>query len=643
MPITNAELKHVFEPITINGMTVRNRFVVPPMDTGYGSEDHEVTDQLIAYWRRRAEGGMGLIIVEYTSVDPGGRCVPTQLGIYDNRFIPGFRRLTDVVHQEGASIALQIHHGGCRARPEHSGGEIVAPSAFPDPGVGVVPRELSIDEIEGLVEAFGQAAWRAKEAGFDAVELHGAHGYLINEFLSPWFNRRNDAYGGTFEKRLRFALEVVERVRELVGPEYPIGFRVVGEEMPLGSGLRLEDTVRIATRLEEAGVDLIHVSIGNVGPSLPVVLGPMAKDWGFNVYSAAAVKRAVDIPVITVGRITDPVLANQIVRDGNADLVAMGRASLADPEFPKKAKEGRLDEIRRCFGCADACTQSYRHCNNNPELGRELHWDVSKVENPKDVWVIGGGVAGMEVAVLAAQRGHKVTLFEQEDELGGQLHEAAAPPHKEELLYGITNRVPLLKKYEVDVHLGTRVTPEMVKTSTAQAVILATGAKPHCPPIPGIDRPEVVQAKDVLTRKAFVGPRVAVLGGGTVGCETAEYLADDHREVTIVEMLDDVAKDMPKVPRAYIMRRLEQFDVKILTETKALSINDFGLLVEANGAKRVLESFSNVVLATGSTPNDSLASELAGVVPELHVIGDAKEVSRICDATAAAAEAALSL
>jgi 2,4-dienoyl-CoA reductase-like NADH-dependent reductase (Old Yellow Enzyme family)/thioredoxin reductase len=613
-------------------MTVRNRFVVPPMDTGYGSENHEVTDQLIAYWRRRAEGGMGLIIVEYTSVDPGGRCVPTQLGIYDDRFIPGFRRLTSVVHEKGAKVA---------------GGAIVAPSAFPDIGVGVVPHELTIPEIEDLVEAFGQAARRAKEAGFDAVEIHGAHGYLINEFLSPWFNRRNDTYGGTFEKRLRFALEVVERVRELVGPDFPVGFRVVGDELPLDSGLRLEDTQRIAHRLEEASVDLIHVSIGNVSPSLPVVLGPMAKDWGFNVYSAAAVKRVVDIPVIAVGRITDPVLANQIVRDGHADLVAMGRASLADPELPKKAQEGRLEEIRRCFGCADACTQSYRHCNNNPELGRELAWDLSPVEEPKTVWVIGGGVAGMEAAHLAAQRGHDVVLFEQEDELGGQIPIAAAPPHKEDLLYAISNRLPLLEEYDVDVRLGTEVTPALVEAAGPgtgpDAVIVATGASPCRPPVDGLDRPEVVQAWDVLTGKAFVGPKVAVVGGGTVGCETAEYLADRHREVTVIEMLDTLAADMPKVPHAYLMHRLDQLGVELLTETQVVALNDLGILVEHDGAKRLLEGFSNVVIAAGSTPNDDLAEKLRPLVPELYIIGDAREVSRIYDATAAAAEAAMAL
>jgi 2,4-dienoyl-CoA reductase-like NADH-dependent reductase (Old Yellow Enzyme family)/thioredoxin reductase len=636
-------MKYVFSPITINGMTVRNRIVVPPMDTGYGSLEHKVTDQLIAYHRRRAEGGMGLIIVEYTSVDPGGRCTDTQLGVYDDDLIPGLSRLTSAVHEHGAKIALQLHHGGVRAKPEYSGGEIVGPSPIPDSGVGTVPRELTIPDIQGLVEAFGQAARRAQEAGFDAVEIHGAHGYLINEFLSPWFNRRDDAYGGSFEKRLRFALEVIERVREIVGPDFPVGFRIIGEEFPLGSGLTLKDTTRIVPRLVEAGIDMIHVSAGNIGPSLGRVIAPMAMDWGFNVYAAAAIKRVVNIPVITVGRITDVHLADQIVRDGHADLVAMGRASLADPEFPKKALEGRFDEIRRCLGCADACTQAYRHCNTNPELGREAAWDLTPVSEPKTVWVIGGGVAGMEAASLAARRGHRVTLFEQDGELGGQIHAAARPPHKEELWNAIRNRVPLLEKYGVQVRLQTKVTAELVRQEKPDAVILASGALPHRLPIPGINRPEVVQAKDVLTGKAFAGPKVALLGGGMVGAETAEYLADHRRDVTVIEMLDTIAGDMPKVPRTYLMSRLEQFGVKMITGARAEAITDLGVLINVGGQRQLLEGFSTIVLATGSKPTNDLAQELRGLVEELYVVGDARKVARIAEATAQAAEAAMQI
>jgi 2,4-dienoyl-CoA reductase-like NADH-dependent reductase (Old Yellow Enzyme family)/thioredoxin reductase len=636
-------MNHLFSPITINGMTVRNRIVVPPMDTGYGSTDHEVTEQLIAYHRRRAEGGIGLIIVEYTSVDPGGRCVPTQLGIYDDSLIPGFRRLTDAVHEHGAMIALQLHHGGVRAKPEYSGGSIVAPSAIPDAGVGTVPHALTIPEIQDLVEAFGHAARRAKEAGFDAVEIHGAHGYLINQFLSPAFNHREDEYGGTFENRLRFALEVVQRVREMVGPDFPVGFRIIGDELPLGVGLRLQDTVRICARLEEAGIDLLHVSIGNVGRSLGRVVAPAAIDWGFNVYAAAAVKQAVSIPVITVGRITDVRLADQIVRDGHADMVAMGRASLADPDLARKALEGRADEIRLCIGCADSCTREYRHCNTNPELGREAGWDMSPAARPKEVWVVGGGIAGTEAATVAAQRGHRVTLFEEDSQLGGQIHAAAAPPHKSELLNTLTYRARMLDKLGVTVRMETKVTADMVREGAPDAVILATGALPQRPPIPGINRSDVMQAKDVLTGRAFPGPKVAVLGAGMVGSETAEYLADRRREVTLIEMLDTIAADMPRIPRPYILDRLAQFDVEMITGATVEEINDYGVLVKIGDKRKMLEGFSSYVLATGSKPVDALAAELKGLVPELYVVGDARQVARLAEATAQAAEAAMAI
>jgi NADPH-dependent 2,4-dienoyl-CoA reductase/sulfur reductase-like enzyme len=494
------------------------------------------------------------------------------------------------------------------------------------------------------VEAFGQAARRAQEAGFDAVEIHGAHGYLIGEFLSPHYNRRKDAYGGTFEKRLRFPLEVVSRVREMVGPGFPVGFRLNGEELPLGQGLTLQDTTRIARRLQDASVDMLHVSISDLGvPALAVVSAPMAMDHGFNVYSASAIKRAVDIPVITVGRITDMHLAGQIVRNGHADLVAMGRASLADPEFVAKAAEGRFEEIRHCLGCTDACMDVPIRCNNNPGLGREADWDLTPTTEPKRIWVVGGGVAGLEAATLAARRGHQVTLFEKETKLGGQMHAAAAPPHKRELYYAISDRIALLDRNEVKVRTGTQVTSDMVRKGEPEALILATGANPVKPPIPGIDRPQVVLANDILVGKAFVGPRVAVLGGGMVGAETAEYLADRRREVTIIEMLDSIAADMPATPRAYLLHRLQQLGVQVITGAKVEAITDDGVLVNRDGQHSIVEGFSNYALAMGSMPNDDLLSELTGVVQDLYVAGDVRQVARIVDATSQAAEAALLL
>jgi NADPH-dependent 2,4-dienoyl-CoA reductase/sulfur reductase-like enzyme len=436
---------------------------------------------------------------------------------------------------------------------------------------------------------------------------------------------------------------VIERVRQAVGPDYPVGFRLNGEELPLGSGLTLKDTSRIAVHLQQAGIDMIHVSVGNVGPSLPLVVPPGSIERGFNVYAASAIKRVVDIPVIAVGRVTDVRLADKIVRHGHADLVAMGRASLADPDFPKKAMEGRFDEILMCLGCTDDCVRPYRHCSTNPELGREAVWSFRRAGERKTVWVVGGGVAGVEAAVLAARRGHRVTLFEQKAELGGQIHAASAAPHKGEFVNALTNRLPLLEKYRVDVRLGTRVALDMVRRGCPDAVVLATGALPQGPPIPGAERPEVVQARDVLVGDAFVGHKVAVLGGGEAGAETAEYLAHYHRDVTLIEMLDTVARDMAQATRSYLIHRLRRMGVTIITGAKVESITDLGVVVSIDGLKQLLDGFSSIVLAMGSRPDDELAEELRGVVKELHVVGDARQVGRIADATAQAAEVALGI
>jgi pyruvate/2-oxoglutarate dehydrogenase complex dihydrolipoamide dehydrogenase (E3) component len=352
-------------------------------------------------------------------------------------------------------------------------------------------------------------------------------------------------------------------------------------------------------------------------------------------------KRCVDIPIIAVGRITDVNLANQIVRDGHADLVAMGRASLADPELVSKAAEGRWQEIRHCLGCTDACMDVPIRCNNNPELGREATWDLTPVKTPKRVWVVGGGVSGLEAATLAARRGHMVTLFEKESKFGGQMHAAAAPPHKQELYFAISDRIAMLEQDGVELRTDSQVTADTIRQGAPDAVILSTGASPVEPQFPGADRPEVVQAKDVLVGKSFVGPRVAVIGGGMVGAETAEYLADRRREVTIIEMQDAIATDMPATPRAYLVHRLRQLGVCIMAGAKVEAISEYGVMVSHNGLHTMIEGFSSYVLAMGSRSNDTLFSELSGEIANLHIVGDAKKVARIVDATSQAAEAAL--
>ncbi|MDO8491482.1 MAG: FAD-dependent oxidoreductase, partial [Dehalococcoidia bacterium] len=510
---------HLWETCRIGRMEFKNRIVMPPMVTNYGTAEGEATGRSERHYEARASGGVGLIILEATYVHPDGRAFSNQLGLSDDRLIPGMERLARVIHQHGAKVAVQLHHGGRMASSAFTRKQPVAPSPLAGPG-GDVPRELAVAEIRQIAGCFAEAASRAKRAGLDGVELHAAHGYLIDQFISRSSNKRQDEYGGELQNRARFLIEVIRSVREAVGKDFPVWCRINGRQYGLAGPTPLEDAQQIARMAQDATADAIHVSAG--GPQAPVLLTTPTFVPAVIADLAEGIKRAVTVPVIAVGRII-PEAGEVIVRQGRADLVAIGKGLLADPDLPRKAESGRLEDINPCIVCF-ACLEDLRRpgivgirCRVNPALGNEEKAKIVPAQKRRKVLVVGGGPAGMQAAATAARRGHQVTLWEKRTRLGGQLAAAAIAPHKDRMGVLDTYLQAQLKGLGVRVDLGTEATAAMIQGLRPDVVVLATGVRQVVPDIPGLGKARLAQAIDVLEGKTEVGERVVVIGGELVG------------------------------------------------------------------------------------------------------------------------------
>ncbi len=624
------ELKNLFQPIKIGSLDLNNRIIFLAAANGYGSEDM-VTQRMIDFYVERARGGAGLLTTGIIAPSSLGMPIPGMLGIYHDRFIPGLRQLTEAVHAQGGKIAAQIGLQYYRAREEGAPTEEVAPSAV-STRRGSSPRELTLEEIQDMVEDFSQGARRARDAGFDAVEFHCGIGYMINRFLSPCTNKRSDQYGGSFENRLRFLLDILHATSRKAGDDFPIICRISGEEFMEG-GYGLEDYQKITPILERAGVCCLNTQAG--WHECPRPLVHMSVPRGAFVYIAEGIKKVVNIPVVAAYRINDPILAEDILAQGRADLIGMARPLIADPELPNKAREGRIEDIRPCIACGHCLDTVMERtpmaCTVNAQVGREGEWTVERAERPKRVFVIGGGPAGMEAAVVAARRGHDVTLFEKMGQLGGNLIPASVPSYKWE----ISNFTNYLKtqvgKSGVRLRLGAEIVGKPIVQEKPDVVILATGARSIIPDIPGARGKNVVTAHEVLSGEKNVGRRVIIVGGGMIGSETAEFLAEKGKEVTILEMLERVGADIGRTTRWVILQRLTNAGIRIETRANVVEITDKGVKVKREGGEEFFEG-DTVVLAVGLEANKELAQQLEGKVASLYPVGDCAEARRIAQA-----------
>ncbi len=639
----------LFEPIIINNLKLKNRLIMAPMGTGLAG-DGFVTRELIDYLAARARGGIALITVEVSAIDKLGKAgLGGELAIYDDKFIPGLRDLSDAIHEAGSKVVIQLNHAGRYARSKNIGAQSVAPSPIRSRYTGETPRELTTEEVEALVQAFAHGAVRAKEANFDGVELMGSTGYLISQFCSSLTNKRTDKYGGSNPAaRAAFVKEIIREIRKNTGNDFNICVKMSVDEF-LPGGNTIDDSQILGKEFVKAGADRLHAWAGWHESPEPML--PMAVPRAAFAYLSEALKQVVNVPVTAVGRINDPFVAASLIKEKKADLIALGRGLLSDPEFALKASQGRESEIRPCIGCCicfDALMRQIRHskrgsliCALNPELGREGENLLSPAEQKKKVLIIGGGPGGMEAARVAALKGHQVMLWEKSDRLGGSLLLASIPPLKDEI-NGLTNYLShQMEVNKVQVKLNKDVTAKDILDAQPDWVIMAVGAKQVIPAIPGINNKNVVMAIDLLSGKVETGAKAVIIGGGMIGVDVAEYLNKQGKQVTLLSRQVRIGIDIGPSTRWVTMMRIKKSNINIITKVIYKEIRENGILIERNGEERFV-SADTIIVSGGLVPDRKLIDDLKGKIP-LKEIGDCVKTRQITDAIHEGFEAALAI
>jgi 2,4-dienoyl-CoA reductase-like NADH-dependent reductase (Old Yellow Enzyme family)/thioredoxin reductase len=627
-------LAQLLSSVRINKLELKNRAVMPPMGTGYGNTDGTVSDQLMSYLTRRA-GGAGLIITEVCAVDPRGKGFDNEIGVWSDTFIERLSELTEAVHRKGSCIALQLHHAGRETFAAFAGAPPEAPSPIPSVVLNQPCEEMSRDRIREVIAAYAQGARRAEEAGFDAVEVHGAHGYLIGQFLSPFSNQRTDEFGGSDENRARFAIEIIKAIRSEIPADFPVIFRLSAEELVRG-GYTLDFSSWLAPQLVTAGADALHVSVGVYSTPGNLSIPSMDTEAGFNLFRARAIKELVDVPVIGVGRITDPRMGNVALSRGDADLISFGRQHLADPDFIEKATRGDFDSIRWCLGC-NGCIERLSFelkpvtCVINPECGFEYLGGIQRAEPGKRLWIVGAGPAGLTAAFTAAERGHTVEIFDCDAEPGGQMKPASKPPHKEPFREWIDWIVHQLDRCGISVQTK-EITEDALRVGKPDAVIIATGALPITPDIPGIDSTIVCDARDLLMGEREPQGPVAVLGAGYVGMETADFLVAHGIEVSLIDMKPSTPVGRIAAHGYWLHKRLRNAGASLILGATVSRIENRTVIYEQDGEEKTLGPVALIVTALGARSERDLIEPLEKIGIPSQVIGDAQKPGRLIDA-----------
>ncbi len=621
-------LSNLFSPIRIGNMTSKNRLLMSAMSINFGVDENCcVTDQLVEYFIERAKGGVGMMLVGGGSIHPGGQELPDLPQMYRDDCIPALKDMVQKVKQYDTLFGVQLLHGGRQSYLPHK----VAPSPIPAPAVvkGEV-RALEIDEIKELVSCFGDSAGRCRESGFDFIEIHGAHGYLINQFMAPNSNIRTDKYGGSFENRTRFLFEIIEDIQEKTGKDFPIGIRINGNDY-IENGWDLESTVRLAPLLETAGVVYLHVS-GGVYGSTELTIPSMYTPHGCFVHLAEEVKKHVSIPVITAGRIKIPDHADQIIQEGKADMVAMGRSFLADPYYPEKARKGEFSQIRPCVGCCLGCIHAVLakepgSCVVNPDVGREYKLkDEIKPEKILKILIAGAGPAGMAAARQFALQGHKTIVCEKKQESGGLLSLALKAPGRGELDDILAFFRNEMARLDVQIRYDTELTLDLIDEINPDKVILATGSMPDMPVIKGLfqTKMDLVTNVDVISGKDQVKDKVIVLGGGMTGLITADFLAEQGKQVVILNRKKSFAEEMSSNDRYYLRERLKKGNVVLYKNVSVKQFTDGGVVFKANGEDITLTGFESVVISEKHTSIREAKKLESKTRATFHLIGDSK-------------------